>query len=62
MEISSPHATTIRQIEGGIRGVLVDMNESVNPFEVGQDDLWVLIKTNLQAVIRFKNCMWPTSL
>ena len=35
MEISSPRATTKRQIEGGIRGNLVDMNESVNPFEVG---------------------------
>ena len=35
MEISSTRAMTIRRIEGGIRENLVDMDSSVNPFEVG---------------------------
>ena len=35
MEISSTRAMTIRRIEGGIRENLVDMDASVNPFEVG---------------------------
>ena len=35
MEMSSTRAMTVRRIEGGIRENLVDMDPSVNPFEVG---------------------------
>ena len=46
MEISSTRAMTIRRIEGGIRENLVDMNSSVNPFEVGLGRFVDLNKNN----------------